>query len=160
MVPLNLENNKKEETQMQASDVKKFGWMEVEDWSSLTESVSTIDDGLYVGYMDIEQFVENVFQESARQLNIPYEELKPILEEKNIAFYEEKERIFRKYKALTESHAELYRLKSLLKVPDISSIPAEMLKSKVEKILDDFAGLADDEKIEVMQRLGVVPLQI
>jgi len=144
---------------MKASDVKKFGWMEVEDWSKLKATVPTIDDGLYVGEMDIDEFVENVFKESARQLNIPYEELRPILEEKNRAFYEEKERIFETYTAFAKSHVLLYPLKSLLKVPDISSIPTEMLKSKVEKLLDDFASLSDGEKMEVMQRLGVVGAQ-
>lgn len=141
---------------MQASDVKKFGWMEVADWSKLTATVPTIDDGLYVGEMDLDEFVENVFKECARQLNIPYEELRPILEEKNRAFYEEKERIFETYTAFAKSHVLLYPLKSLLKVPDISSIPAEMLKSKVEKILDDYSSLSEEEKMEVLQRLGLI----
>lgn len=160
MLPPNLETNKKEETQMQASDVKRFGWVGVEDWSALTQSVHTIDDGLYVGFMDIEDFVESVFQESARQLNIPYEELKPVLVEKNAEFYAEKERTFKMYKALYKDHVQLYKLRTMLRIPDISSIPAEMIKSRVEIILDDFAGLSDDEKKEVLQRLGVVRIQI
>ena len=145
---------------MQASDVKKFGWVGVEDWSSLTESVPTIDDGLYVGYMDIEDFVENLFREIANQLNIPYKELKPVLVEKNAEFYKERTRMFGIYDGFDKSHVLLYSLKSMLRIPDISSIPAEMRKSNVERIVDDFANLSDDEKKEVMQQLGVVPIQI
>ena len=141
---------------MKARDVKKFGWRRIDFCSNPTPTVPTLDDGLYVGEMDLDEFVENVFKESALELNIAYEELRPILQEENKTFYEEKERIFRTYQAFHKDHSQLERFKYLLKVPDINSIPAEMLKSKVERILDDFASLSDEEKKEVLQRLGVV----
>ena len=63
---------------MSACNVKKVKWIPVTDWNELTQTYSTFS-GVYVGENDVDNFVENVFRDVSRQLNMNYSELEKIL---------------------------------------------------------------------------------
>ena len=115
---------------------------------------------LIVGKSDVENFVENVFKDLARKLNIPYTELEPILIEENSAFYSTKDRLFKKYKGLSKTNLRLLELEKMLKIPEVTTVPDNVSQSNVDKILTDFFALSDIEKIEVLQRIGTVSVKV
>lgn len=138
-------------------------WIPITDWSDLVASreISATDKS-YVKEYDVLFFVENKFQELARNLKIEYEELKPILEEENSAFFGAVKLFFDSRNFTSKSDKDLVLLEHMLKVPDISKLHISSKKSSnnVEKLLEDFASLTDIEKLEVLQRLKIISINI
>lgn len=106
---------------MNKSELKKLNWTTVSDWRELT--ISDINYyGQYVGKKDIDIFVEKKFKAAAKELNIPYEELEPILKEKNAEFYEQEEKLFKEIDGYTKWHPLMKGLKAMLRVPAIPKV--------------------------------------
>ena len=145
---------------MYANEVKNLKWVPVLDWSELTMTNFSDSNKAFVGKSDVENFVENVFKDLARKLNIPYTELEPILIEENSAFYSTKDRLFKKYKGLSKTNLRLLELEKMLKIPEVTTVPDNVSQSNVDKILTDFFALSDIEKIEVLQRIGTVSVKV
>lgn len=80
---------------MEIKDVKSLPWKKVTDWSALCESYANFFGDNFVTKKDVKVFVDNVYREIARQLNIPYEQLKPILDAENEPFNTLKKRFSR-----------------------------------------------------------------
>lgn len=139
---------------MYAYEIRNLKWISVTDWSELPQTYSLHRNKFYVCESDVDSFVDNVFKDVSRRLNMSYSELKPILETENSAFYSTKDRLFRECEAIPKNHARLLELENLLQIPDITP------KSNVEKILNDFSTLTDIEKLEVLQRLGLVNITV
>lgn len=142
---------------MSACNVKKFKWIPVTDWNELTQTYSTFS-GVYVGENDVDNFVENVFRDVSRQLNMNYSELEKILVEENHAFFETKSRVFKNTHGYSKDHSQVIGLQKMLRIPDVSAILSD--KPNIEKILNDFSSLTDIEKIEILQRLGTISVNI
>ena len=71
------------------------------------------------------------------------------------------DRIFELYNGgLTKRHALLVDLQNMLRIPDTTSIPDYLKESNVEKLLNDFSILSKSEQIEVLQRLGLVTVNV
>jgi len=103
---------------MNATQVKEMDWTNILDWQDL--SISEINlYGQYVGKEDIDVFVEKTFKQIARDLEIPYSELEPILKEANTEFFEEEKRLYEKVDGYSKGNVLLARLKDMLKVPKI-----------------------------------------
>lgn len=101
---------------MDASELKKLNWTTVSDWREL--SISYINEvGHYAGKKDVDIFVQKQFKAAAKELDIAYEELEPILKEKNAEFYAEEEKLFEKVDGYTKWHPLLQQLEKMLKVP-------------------------------------------
>lgn len=145
---------------MYANEVKNLKWVPVADWSELTMTNFNIWDDAFVGKSDVESFVENVFKDVARKLNIPYTELEPILKEENSAFYSTKDRLFKQFGGVSKTHSRLLELEKMLRIPDVTTVPDNADQSKVDKFLTDFSALSDREKLEVLQRLGTVSVKV
>lgn len=145
---------------MYANEVKNLKWVPVADWSELTMTNFNIWDDASVGKSDVESFIENVFRDVARKLNIPYTELKPILKEENSAFYSTKDRLFNQFSGVPKAHSRLLQLEKMLRIPDVTTVPDNADQSKVDKFLTDFSALSDREKLEVLQRLGTVSVKV
>lgn len=146
---------------MRAAEVRNLNWVPVKDWSNLPQTILDFFEHSYVGEEDIYNFVDSVFRHTARKLEIPYSELKPILEEENSAFYETCARLFRPYfkgtlRGLDPNDELLDNLKSLLRIPEVPKVST----LNVEKVLSDFSALTDAEKLEFFQRLGNISLKI
>lgn len=142
---------------MDAKDVKKLPWKKLTDWTELPATSATNHEGNFVNEMDMNIFLENVYRDISRQLNISYERLLPILKEENEAFYNLKCCLFDKYGiAYRKDDVQLLELKNTLRVPDISSIP----KYKVSICLKMFEDLSDMEKIEFLQKIGKINVKI
>lgn len=145
---------------MYANEVKNLKWVSVLDWSELTMTHFNRWDKAFVGQTDVDSFVENVFKDVARKLNIPYTELEPILNEENSAFYSTKERLFKKYSGVSKDYLRLLELEKMLRIPDVTSVPDSTTQSNVEKFLADFSALNDREKLEILQRLETVSVKV
>lgn len=145
---------------MDANEVKNLKWMLVTDWSKLSKTYRGFLGDLYVGESDVDCFVENVFKDVARRLNIAYSELEPILKEENSAFYSEKARLFGRYTSVTGYHMGLLKLEGMLRIPDVLAFFEDISKSSVDKVLYFFSALTDMEKLEVLQRLGQVSVKV
>lgn len=139
---------------MYAYEIRNLKWISVTDWSELPQTYSLPRNKFYVSESDVNSFVDNVFKDVSRRLNMSYSELKPILESENSAFYSTKDRLFRECEAIPKTLARLLELEKLLQIPDVTT------KSNVEKILNDFSTLTDIEKLEVLQRLGLVNITV
>lgn len=152
----NLQDNLRRSI-MDAKDVKKLPWKKLTDWTELPATSATNHEGNFVNEMDMNIFLENVYRDISRQLNISYERLLPILKEENEAFYNLKCCLFDKYGiAYRKDDVQLLELKNTLRVPDISSIP----KYKVSICLKMFEDLSDMEKIEFLQKIGKINVKI
>lgn len=145
---------------MYANEVKNLNLVPVLDWSELSMTHFNQRSEAFVGQADVDSFVENVFKEVARKLNIPYTELEPILKEENSAFYSTKGRVFKQYSGVSKVHLRLLELEKMLKIPDVTSVPDITTQSNVEKFLADFSALNDREKLEILQRLGTVSVKV
>ena len=145
---------------MYANEVKNLKWVSVSDWSELTMTHFNTWGTAFVGKSDVESFVENVFKDVARKLNIPYTELEPILREENSAFYSTKDRLFKNYNGVSKTHSRLVELEKMLRIPDVTTVPDNVSQSNVDKFLTDFSALSDREKLEILQRLGTVSVKV
>ena len=146
---------------MHPDQVKKLKWLPVKNWKQLTQTKLNNWNDRLVGKEDIDNFVENIFRDVARKLNISYSKLEPTLKEENTAFFEMEDRIFELYNGgLTKRHALLVDLQNMLRIPDTTSIPDYLKESNVEKLLNDFSILSKSEQIEVLQRLGLVTVNV
>lgn len=145
---------------MYANDVKNLKWVPVSDWSELTMTNINSWGTAFVGNSDVESFVQNVFKDVARRLNILYTELEPILKEENSAFYSTKNRLFMQFGGVSKTHDRLLELEKMLRIPDVTTVPENVDQSKVDKFLTDFSALTDREKLEVLQRLGTVSVKV
>ncbi len=144
---------------MNAEKVKELKWIPVKDWHTLPCSCN----GLYsyqVTKRDCEDFVENLIRMVARKLNIKYEELAPIIKEENTAFYNYMNRIFYSNYCFKYDSLALNILKKMLWMPDITNISDTFNESPVDKIINDFNSLSDDEKFQVLKRLSKVSIKV
>lgn len=72
---------------MNAKDISKLNWVPVTDWSELTQTYFTLFGESYFQKTDIEIFIENIFRDIARKLNLSYNDINKIQKEENSAFY-------------------------------------------------------------------------
>lgn len=146
---------------MEAKDVMSLPWKKVTDWSDLSASDEDRWSGKYfIGEADVDVFVENVFREIARKLNIPYEHLKPILVAENEAFYSLKGKIYKTCTGYDRKHTRLAELQNILRVPDISNIEDAVTVDNVSACLKLFEGLSNIEKMVFFQKIGKINVKI
>ena len=136
---------------MTAEEVRNLNWVEVENWNTITHSELGRNKQRFIGKEDIDSFVENIFRDIARKLNIPANKLLPILKEENEPFYKVKEKIYSNYSGLGKDSENFKELKSLLRIPDISFFEKE--KQTASVFLKDFYKLPDEEKQIVIDEL-------
>lgn len=142
---------------MEAKDVLNLPWKNVTDWSELSASyadkIGQPNQQNYVSVIDVNVFVENLFRDIARKLNIPYKKLKPILIKENRAFYKLKETLFFSGTVYGKSTSRLIQLENTLRVPDVSFVENAHSTNNVSTCLKLFEGLSDIEKAVFLQKL-------
>ncbi len=142
---------------MNAKDIRKLNWVLVTDWSELTQTYFTLFGESYVQKTDIEIFIENIFKDIARKLNLSYNDINRIQKEENSAFYKTMKSLFQDlFSYFNKYDPSLLALEKMLRVPDVDSIK----NNDVEKILHEFSLLKDTEKIEVLKRLELISVKI
>lgn len=137
---------------MRAEEVRNLNWVKVENWGDITQTEYGRFNKRFIGKEDIDCFVENIFREIARKLDIPSKELLPILKEENQPFYKIKKNIFSKYSGILSKEKEFIELKSLLRIPDISLFDKQ--KPTVDTVLEDFSKLSYEDKEKVVDTLN------
>lgn len=141
---------------MNAKDIRKLNWVPVTDWSELTPTLFSFATP-YVGKRDIKNFIENIFRDISRKLNISFTDINTIQKEENSAFYQTMENLFStRYDCFDKNSPSLLTLEKMLRVPDVDSIK----NNNVEKILHEISLLKDTEKIEVLKRLELISVKI
>lgn len=148
-------------TIMEAKDVLSLPWKKVTDWSELSESYK---DSWYEKYFvcaeDVNVFIENVYRDIARKLNIPYEQLEPILKAENEAFYSLEEKLFKINSGYGRTNKRLIELQNTLRVPDTSNIEDTVTADNVSVCLKLFEGLSNIEKMVFLQKIGKINVKI
>ena len=144
---------------MNAEKVKELKWIPVKDWDSLSRSGIGISS-YQVTKKDFEDFVENLIRIVARILNIKYADLAPVIKEENAAFYNYLNRIFSTKYSYENDSLTSQQLKKMLWMPDTTNVPVTFNESSVDKIINDFNSLSDDEKFQVLKRLGKVSVKV
>lgn len=105
---------------MKAEDIRNLNWVKVEDWDAITQSSYGRNNQRFIASEDIDSFVENIFRDIARKLNIPANKLLSVLKDENEPFYRVKKNIYTKYSGLGKDSENFLELKKLLIIPDIS----------------------------------------
>lgn len=146
---------------MTVNDVRKMEWGIVSDWSELTTTNFNSWNDAFVGEADVDCFVENIFKDVARKLDIAYAELEPIIKEENASFYHTKRRLFQRIEYVPKLHNRLLELEKMLRIPEIAEKHTKMIcKPTVEQVLQDFSKLNDLEKLEVLEHLKLVSIKV
>lgn len=144
---------------MEAKDVISLPWKKVTDWSELSASNGCWGK-CYVCDTDLNVFVENIYRNISRKLNINYEQLKPILVAENDPFYRLKANLFDYYDGYDKNHPRLIELQNTLRVPDISNIEDAVTTDNVSICLKLFEELPDIEKMVFLQKIGKINVKI
>lgn len=139
---------------MNSEQIKKLPWINVEDWSKLEPTTAGFCERRYASEFDVDNFVEHIFKEIAEKLNVSYEDILPILRKSNSAFYLLKSEIFRKYDGISIQSDKFNALKKLFRVPN-TNVTTDELSERVEKLLDDFSSLSDEEKSMFFRHLNI-----
>ena len=138
---------------MKAEEVRNLNWVKLKNWDDITQSEYGDYGKRYIGEVDVDSFVENIFREIARKLDIPANVLLPILEEENDPFYRVKKKYYSKYSGLGSSSEEFSELKTLLRIPDISFLDEESIT--VNTIIEHCLKLSDKDKAKVVNTLSL-----
>ena len=145
---------------MEAKDVLQLPWKKVTDWSGLTATCKGRHFAICED--DLDTFVDFIFSDISRKLQIPYDQLYPILEEENRRFYSLKEDLFfedyRKHNGIDDelSYLKLMKLQNALVVPDTDFITG----NKVNRCERLFKELSDVEKLEFLNKIGKINVKI
>lgn len=128
---------------MKPEEVRNLNWVKVEDWGEITATYDNMGTRLITNN-DIIAFVENIFRDVARKLDIPAKKLLPIMQDENNAFFQIKSDIFANYEAVGPESEEFLELKKLLRVPEIYF--SDEKKITVDTLIDEFNKLSDEDK--------------
>ena len=145
---------------MEVKDVMDLPWKHVTNWSELCASHEGRRGGYFVCVKDVDVFVTNLYRDIARKLNIPYEQLKEVLEVENEAFYSLKKQLFNANTGYGKYHDCLITLQRTLRVPDTSNIEDYVIMDKVSTCSKIFHELSDVEKIAFLQKIGKINVKI
>ncbi len=145
---------------MEAKDVRNLPWKKVEDWSELSASHFNWRRNSFVCETDVDMFVENLYRDIARQLNIPYEKLQPILVAENEPFNSLKARFFEKWEGAIKTCPALIELEKTLRIPDVSKIKNCDATDKVSTCWKMFEELSDTEKMLFLEKIGRINVKI
>lgn len=141
---------------MEAKDVLNLPWKKVKDWSELPITPISRLCGNCVHLRELELFIDKLYQTISLKLDIPYEDLLPILVSENEDFYRLMEQLFRKSSDwYYRDSCQLHYLQNLLMVPDVDYIVSNT-EPKVDFCLKLFEELSDREKIEFLQKIEEV----
>ena len=133
---------------MNAKGISKLNWVPVTDWNELAQTYFDFWGTPFVSKTDIEIFIENIFRDIARKLNLSYNDINKIQKEENSAFYKTMKSLFQNFFSYFNKNVHsLLALEKMLRVPAVDSIK----NNYVEKILHEFSLLKDTEKIEVLK---------
>lgn len=146
---------------MKVEDIRNLNWVKLEeteeykDWKNLPKR--NIAGKLHVQSALIEVYLEEVYMQIARKLNISYRELSKMIKEENLAFYTLKKEMFQG-KSLIEIEDGAWKLvKSYLMIPDVNSvpmIPKTDNKIGLKELIQYVSVLSNEEKKELAQILN------
>lgn len=136
---------------MEAKDVRNLPWVQV-DWCDLPATNHSFFED-YVCWRDVDSFVENVFKNVARELNIPFKELDPILKEENSAFFSLMDHLFLFNQDFFPTDSRLLHLEDLLMIPDTTV-------NNLTTCLQLFEKLSEQEKLAFLQKIGKIKLTV
>lgn len=138
-------------------DIKQLPWIPVADWSQLPATSNSDHDIHYrISSQDFDAFLENLYKDISRKLNMPYKKLKRIIKKENVAFYKLKRKVFYKYEALSPTSSITTDLQNTLRVPDTSFIE----KDDLTTCLKLFNNLSTSEKLSFFEKVGKINIEI
>lgn len=145
---------------MEAKDVLNLPWKKVTDFGDLSTTYEDFLGYFYVCETDVDVFIENIYKDISRKLNISYEDLCPILKAENNAFYKLKEHLFSKRNCFSKKSTRILELLNTLRIPDISNVEISVAANHVSICLKMFESLTDMEKTLFLQKIGEIDIKV
>ncbi len=146
---------------MEAKEVLQLPWKKITDWSGLRATFN--GQHFSICEDELDTFLDFIFSDISRKLQIPYEQLYPILKEENRRFYSLKKELFRdgSYNQVwgindKKDFLKLKNLQNTLIVPDTDFITG----NKVQRCEMLFKELSDAEKLELLNKIGKINVKI
>lgn len=144
---------------MEATDVRGLLWDSVKsvNWNLIGTQEDT-SGKVGVGEKDIDILVENIYRDVSRKLDIPFEEIQPVLESENKPFYRLKDKLFKQYniygkinQIYDERDQRLKALQKTLRVP---------IKDDVCRCYELFNQLSEVDKIKFLNKIGKIKVKV
>lgn len=120
------------------------------DWSSLIGTKMNALKNLEVCEGDIDVFVENLYREISRKSNMPFEEIRQVLEAENEPFDRMKKRLFKCCSSYEKNDKRLKSLQETLRVP---------VMDNVLMCYDLFNNLSEMDKIIFLEKIGRIKIE-
>ena len=129
---------------MDANKLLTLKWVPVDSWKEL----NTTGISKKIEKVDVVNFIEIKMHEISYELQIPYTEVKSIVESENKTFFLKLKKIF-KGTTLKKNDATLVQVLSLLKLPDVSSAP------RADVVIALMKSLPPEERRKVFEYFNV-----
>lgn len=146
---------------MNAQEIRNLKWVkleeseEYENWKLLPRR--TINEKSYIENALLDIYLDDVYKQIARKLNISFKDLSTIIKEENSSFYTLKKEIFiRSTSRIGTDDGAWDLLKSYLMIPDVNSvpmIPRTDVKLDVKVLIDYISVLASEERKQLAESL-------
>lgn len=140
---------------MNTNEVKNVKWVRSKNWRRDWEDIPMSHENYlgdkFVSKEDVDSWAEVIFRREAKRIAIPYKELETTMKEKNKEFYSAKNELFSSFKGVSRNHPEFVILKQCFKIPVVTD---------VDRVLSEFNTLSATEKLEILQRLGVISVKV
>ncbi len=141
---------------MTPDKLKTLTWVPLDDWDNCYPTYYYGNKGkLYFSQSDIMTFVYSIIREVSFKLDMSFQVVEDIFNQKNELFRHYMEEYFKICKCLNEKEEEFKNLTSSFMVPNLQEIIGEDTGSNVKKIINIFSTLTDFEKAEVLKELGM-----
>lgn len=146
---------------MNAQEIRNLKWVkleeleEYENWKLLPRR--TINEKSYIENALLDIYLDDVYKQIARKLNISFKDLSTIIKEENSSFYTLKKEIFiRSTSRIGTDDGAWDLLKSYLMIPDVNSvpmIPRTDVKLDVKVLMNYISVLASEERKQLAESL-------
>ena len=126
-------------------DVSKLIWVNYNNWSKLKGS-NPYGNMFFITEKDIDDYIENICKNISIGLDVPYEDLMPIIISYNKDFYDLKKKIYNVFYSISRYNPDFSALIGSFKVPSISYL---------EPCLELFSYLSKEEKEIFLSKVNI-----
>ena len=143
---------------MNAQEIRNLKWVKLEeteeykDWKSLPRR--EWGGETYLRNDLIELYLDDVYKQISRKLNISFNELSKLIKEENTTFYTLKKEIFTRSN-IKDNDNSWKAIKSYLMIPDVNSVPMIPKTDKLDlrKIMEYASLLSYEERKQLAESL-------
>ena len=145
---------------MKTKKILQLPWIPLEDWSKLEASHMPIFhsfrhlDAFTVSKLDVELFIISVTEELSIKFNISFDEMDKIIHNKNVSFFQLKDKLFSKYLYFNKDNPKLLNLQQTF------MIPYRLKDSKLRYLIELYEKLPAKDKTKFLEYIGNFDIEI